>query len=175
MTGSLYRRLHILWSWFVRIATDWLPDSTWTMRLRGRLYGLFMKECGKDFQVGSRVTLVGLHHISVGDHVYLAPGVVVLASNGVTFEDEVMVAYYTLITDGNHTPLNASYRFGPRDESPVHIGRGAWVSAHCTVLPGVSIGCGTVVGANSAVTGSLPSGSTAGGVPARLISRKQVA
>jgi len=165
------RRLLILWSWFVRISTNFLPDSVWTMRLRGRLYGVAMKRCGIDFQVGSQVTLIGLQNISVGNHVYIAPSVVCLASHDIEFEHEVMIAYHSVITDGNHTAIHGSYRYGPRREAAVHVGRGAWIGANCTLLPGVTIGSGTVVAANSAVSRDLPENSVSGGVPARVLSR----
>ena len=163
------RRLLILWSWFVRLSTNFLPDSKWTMRLRGWLYGVAMKRCGTDFQVGSQVTLIGLQNISVGNHVYLASGVVCLASHGIVLEHEVMIAYHSVITDGNHTAIHGSYRFGPRKEASVQVGRGAWIGANCTLLPGVTVGPGTVVAANSAVSRNLPENSVAGGVPARVL------
>jgi maltose O-acetyltransferase len=169
MNDSWRRRSIILWSWLVRVGCNWLPDAAWTMRLRGWLYGRAMKRCGRNFQVASRVTLVGLQHVSVGDDVYLAPGVALLASCGVTLEDEVMLAYHVVVVDGNHTAIDGSYRFGRRDEAPVLIRRGAWVAANSTVLPGVTIGRGAVVGANSAVSRDVPDGAAVGGVPARPI------
>lgn len=167
--NSLARRSLIFWSWFVKTSTGWLPDMALTMRLRGRLYGLGMASCGKNFQVGSRATLIGLQHMHVGNNVYLAPGVVILSSCRVTIEDEVMVAYYSVITDGNHTAINGSYRFGPRSEAPVHLGRGAWIAANCTLLPGVVIGSGALVAANSAVSRDVDHGSVVGGVPAKAL------
>lgn len=162
----------LLWSWFVRVGADWWPDAGVTMRLRGWLYGRAMRRCGRNFQVASGVRLIGLEAMSVGDHVYLAPGVALLASCGITLEDEVMLGYHTVVVDGNHTSCGGSYRFGPRAEAPVGIRRGAWVAANCTVLPGVTIGRGAVVAANSAVSRDVPDGATVGGVPARSIKRK---
>ena len=173
MTTPLLReRFILLWSWIIRLSTNWLPDAPGTMRLRGWLYGRAMKRCGPNFQVAGRVTLLGLQHMSVGADVYLAPGVAILASCGVTLEDEVMLAYHTVVVDGNHTAIDGSYRFGPREEAPVLIRRGAWVAANSTVLPGVTIGRGALVAANSAVSRDVLDDAAVGGVPAQLIQRR---
>ena len=61
-------------------------------------------------------------HLRVGRSVYLAPGAVVLAAADVHLEDEVMLAYRALVTDGDHTERDRSYRIGPRRNAPVRIG-----------------------------------------------------
>ncbi len=164
-------RWALLWSWFVAFCFDWLPDAPPIMRWRGWLYGWCMRGRGRDFQVASRVHLKGLEHISVGDHVYLAPGVAVLAGDEVVIEDEVMIAYHSVVTDGNHTRLEGSYRFGPRCNAPVRIGRGTWIAANCTVVSGAIVGQGVLVAANSVVTGQMPDHSLVAGVPGRVIRR----
>ena len=51
------------------------------------------------------------------------------------------------------------------------IGQGdsVWLGAGCVVLPGVTIGRGTIVGAGSVVVGDLPPMCLAAGVPARVL------
>ena len=52
---------------------------------------------------------------------------------------------------------------------PVHIGRGCWICANVTILPGVTIGEGCVIGAGSVVTRDIPANSFAAGNPCRVI------
>ena len=52
---------------------------------------------------------------------------------------------------------------------PVVIGDGTWLGINVVVLPGVTIGKGCVVGANSVVTADLPDYSVAAGSPARVL------
>ena len=50
---------------------------------------------------------------------------------------------------------------------PVHIGRRAWIGAGATILPGVTIGENSVVGAASVVTRSVDPDTIVAGNPAR--------
>ena len=52
---------------------------------------------------------------------------------------------------------------------PIHIGRCCWLGAGVIVLPGVTIGDGSVIGAGSVVTKDIPAGVVAVGNPCRVI------
>jgi acetyltransferase-like isoleucine patch superfamily enzyme len=91
--------------------------------------------------------------IVLGDHVLLAPDVFVTASN-----------YRT----APGTPV----MYQDKREADVIIGSDVWLGARVIVLPGVTIGDGVVVGAGSVVTRSLPAGSIAVGVPAKVVGRR---
>lgn len=163
-------KVGLLWSWFVEIMTCWMPDFPFCMRLRGWLYGFAMKTRGKDFQVANHVSLKGLENLSVGAHVYFAPGVVILAGLSITIADEVMLAYRVIVTDGNHTMENGSYRFGKTIREPIRIGSGTWIAANSTILAGVTIGRGVLIAANSVVPRqNIPNNVIIGGVPAKIL------
>ena len=56
---------------------------------------------------------------------------------------------------------------------PVRIGNDVWIGANCTILPGVSIGDGAVIGAGSVVTRSVASQTIVAGSPARLLRQRK--
>ena len=88
-------------------------------------------------------------HIFIGDGTMLGPNV-------------------TIATAG-HPILPALRRLGYQYNAPVHIGKNCWLGAGVIVLPGITIGDDTVVGAGSVVTHDLPGGVVAVGVPCRVL------
>lgn len=58
---------------------------------------------------------------------------------------------------------------GMQDFKPVTIGNDVWIGARVTILPGVKIGNGCIIGAGSVVTKDLPNFAIGGGNPARVL------
>lgn len=95
------------------------------------------------------LTLVDDTHIYVGDCTMLGPNVTIAtAAHPVLPELREKAYQYNL---------------------PVHIGRNCWLGAGVIVLPGVSIGDNTVVGAGSVVTRDLPANVVSVGSPCRVL------
>lgn len=104
---------------------------------------------GKGVYANFNLTLVDDTHIYVGDHTMIGPNV-------------------TLATAG-HPILPALREEVYQFNLPVRIGRNCWLGAGVIVLPGVTIGDNTVVGAGSVVTRDLPCGVVAAGNPCRVL------
>jgi len=58
---------------------------------------------------------------------------------------------------------------GPRTVSPLTVGRGSFVGANVTILPGVRMGEGSFVAAGAVVTADVPARTLVAGVPARAV------
>ena len=52
---------------------------------------------------------------------------------------------------------------------PIHVGSDVWFGGGCVVLPGVTIGSGSVIGAGSVVTRDIPANVVAAGNPCRVL------
>jgi acetyltransferase-like isoleucine patch superfamily enzyme len=85
------------------------------------------------------------------------------AQEGVTIEDEVQI--------GSHCSIYSISTIDGKN-GPVILKRGCRIGTHTTVMPGVTIGENSTVGAHSFVTSDIPANVIAGGVPAKEI-RKQ--
>ncbi|MFN0085245.1 MAG: acyltransferase [Blastocatellia bacterium] len=111
--------------------------------------------------------------ISIGDGVVISRGVHIVSYAEITINEGVMIGEYTSIRDANHRLAEgASVRHTGHIAAPIVIGRNAWLGRGVTVLPGIRIGEGAVVGANAVVTRDIPAGAIVAGIPAKpLIAR----
>jgi len=69
---------------------------------------------------------------------------------------------------GSHCAI-LSYSSIDNKRGQVYIGHDAKVGTHCTVMPGVTIGSGAIIGAHSFVTKDVPPDTLAYGIPARVV------
>lgn len=104
---------------------------------------------GKNVYANFNLTLVDDTHIYVGDYTMFGPNVT-LATAGHPVLPELREKLYQF-------------------NLPIHIGRNCWLGAGVIVLPGVSIGDNSVIGAGSIVTKDIPSNVVALGNPCRVL------
>ena len=154
---------------FVLLLTNWLPDNTPFLRLRGLLASPFLGSCGANLRLGRNITLYNPSRIHFGRDVYVAFGSWLMAAGDITVEDQVLVGPYCVLVSSSHSRANSSFRFGPPEPAPIRVGRGAWLGAHVVVTGGSTVGAGTVVGAGAVVTKDLASDVVAAGVPAKPV------
>lgn len=105
-----------------------------------------------------------------GDHAYANFNLTLVDDGEVRIGDNVMIGpNVTIVTTGH--PLRPDLRLQPATQFsfPVAIGRNAWIGANVTILPGVTIGENTVVGANSLVTRDIPANVVAYGSPCKVV------
>lgn len=118
--------------------------------------------------------------LKFGKNVQLNDYVHITAMNNVTIGDNVLMASKIFISDCTHgsysgdsndsnpdsTPIDR-----PLSSKPIIIEDNVWLGEFVSVLPGVTIGKGTIVGANSVVSKDLPKYVIAVGSPAKPIKR----
>lgn len=106
---------------------------------------------GERFYANFNCTILDCGLVTIGDRVMFGPGVQVLAA---THETEVQ-----------------SRRDNIEYTRPVTIGDDVWVGANALILPGVTIGQGCTVAAQSVVTKDVPPWSVVMGAPARVVKK----
>ncbi len=110
--------------------------------------------------------------ISIGNRVTSTGNLQIAAMSEIAIEDDVMFASNINITDGLHGYENANepYKYQKMFRiAPIHIKRGCWIGQNVVILPGVTIGEFSLIGANSVVTESIPDRCIAVGAPAKVI------
>ncbi len=111
----------------------------------------------------------GGKHCHIGNNVYMNFGVTCVDDTHIYIGDNTMIAPNVVIATAGHPILPELRQKAYQYNMPVHIGKNCWLGAGVIVLPGVSIGDDTVIGAGSVVTKDIPSGVVAVGDPCRVL------
>ena len=112
--------------------------------------------------------------LRIGDGCAFAGGCVLSAVKSLTLGRNVVTARNCYIADHSHAYTAVGVptaEQGLTDILPVVIEDDVWLGQNVVILPGVRIGRGAVVGANSVVHSDVPSYSVAVGIPARIVRR----
>jgi len=111
--------------------------------------------------------------VRIGSRCLIGKGSGIVGHFSVEIGDDVWTGHHVYITDQNHgyedVTLPISRQTMP--ERPVSVGNGSWIGHGSVILPGAQIGEHVTIGANSVVTGVIPSFSVAVGNPAKVIRR----
>lgn len=111
----------------------------------------------------------GGHHVHFGDNVYANFNLTLVDDTHIYVGDHTMIGPNVTLATAGH-PINAELRArNYQYNMPIHVGRNCWLGAGVIVLPGVTIGDNTVVGAGSVVTKDLPDNVVAVGDPCHVL------
>lgn len=111
----------------------------------------------------------GGYHVHFGSGVYANFNLTLVDDGEIYVGDGTLMGPNVTLCTAAH-PIHPSVRkAGIQYNLPVHVGKHCWIGAGVTVLPGVTIGDNTVIGAGSVVTKDIPSGVVAVGVPCRVL------
>lgn len=118
--------------------------------------------------------------IDIGLNVIVNDDVHIAATHYVSIGDDVLIASRVFITDHGHGDYRKANGADPevpprlrqvnQNRSTI-IEANVWIGDMVSILPGVRIGRGSVIGSNSVVTTDVPPYCIAAGVPARIIRR----
>lgn len=127
---------------------------------------------------------VGLNgHVKLGDYA-LVHGARIICDSEVLIGDYALISWNVVLMDSYRVPMNGRERrremeLVPTREKrlasaaveakPIHIERNVWIGFDACVLPGVTIGEGSIVGARSVVTQVVPPFTIVAGNPARIV------
>ena len=111
----------------------------------------------------------GGHHVHLGSNVYANAGLKLVDDTHIYIGDYTMLGPNVTIATAGHPIDPELRRRGLQYNLPVRIGRNCWLGAGVIVMPGVTIGDNTVIGAGSIVTKDIPANVVAVGNPCRIL------
>lgn len=111
----------------------------------------------------------GGHHVHLGNNVYTNFNLTLVDDTHIYIGDCTMIGPNVTIATAGH-PIEPGLRSrGLQYNMPVRIGKNCWLGAGVIVMPGVTIGDNTVIGAGSIVTRDIPANVVAVGNPCRVM------
>lgn len=109
-------------------------------------------------------------NIEIGENFYSNHNLVILDANKVSFGDNVKIGPNCGFYTSGH-PMDKENRKKVEFAKPIKIGNDVWIGGNVCVMPGVTIGDDTVIGAGSVVTKDIPANVVAVGNPCKVIKK----
>jgi acetyltransferase-like isoleucine patch superfamily enzyme len=121
--------------------------------------------------------------IEIGSDCYIGEGTRIWSAKNIKIGDRVLISHNVNILDNDTHPLSASERHAqfkaiassghPKNinlnEASISISEDVWIGAMATILKGITIGEGAIIGAASVVTKDVPAWTIVAGNPAKII------
>ena len=126
-------------------------------RARAALLRAFGARLGVGVIVRDNVTIHWPWKLTVGDHTWIGARTWILNLEPVVIGRDTCISQGVLLCTGSHDRHSPTFEF---DNAPIRIGDEVGVAARATVLRGVEIGDGAVIGACALVTGDVEAGAT---------------
>ncbi len=136
---------------------------------RSRLLGELLAEVGENCYVEPPLRASWGRNTHFGNNVYANFNLTLVDDTDIYVGDNVMFAPNVVVATAAHPIEPELRRKVAQFNLPVRIGANVWIGAGAILLPGVTIGENTVVGAGSVVTRDIPANVVAVGNPCRVL------
>lgn len=136
---------------------------------RAELMRTLLGRTGERFKIISPFMCDYGFNITVGENFFANANLIILDEARVSFGDNVFIGPNCGFYTAGH-PLDVERRNAGLEYSlPITVGDNVWFGGNVTVVPGVTIGSNSVIGAGSVVTHDIPEGVLAVGNPCRVV------
>lgn len=147
------------------------PSPNFLYGWRRFWYRVFGAHVGKGVKIRKTVECVYPWRLSIGSWSMVGDHATLYTLDTITIGDSAVVSQFAYLCTGTHDVCDPA--FGLRT-TPIKVGNGAWVCLGATLMPGVSVGEGAVVGARALVTHDVPPWKIAVGIPAAVTGSRSV-
>jgi acetyltransferase-like isoleucine patch superfamily enzyme len=155
--------------WCYKLAMRFMPETSFFPLKR-----IMLRWCGarvgKNVRICSSAIFLGAGELIIGADTWIGHCSLIIASSTITIGERVDIAPRVYIGTGTHVSnFDGDRCAGMGINQDIVIGDGCWIGACATILPGVSIGKMSIIGAGALVNKPLPERVTAVGVPAKIL------
>lgn len=155
---------------YVELLYDYNATRPSQMEQRKALLRQMLAEAGKGCYIEPPFYANwGGHHVHFGNYVYANFGLTCVDDTHIYVGDCVMFGPHVTLATANHPILPELREKAYQYNKPIHIGRNCWIGSGVVVVPGVTIGENTVIGAGSVVTKDILANVVAVGNPCHVL------
>lgn len=143
----------------------------WGMARRYAILKSLAQKCGENVSIHEGVYIFNVENLSIGDNVSIHPMCYIEAKGGVKIGNDVSIAHGVTVLSTTHCfdNLEMPIQDQPIKILPTEIGNNIWIGAKATIIGGVHIEDGCVIGAGTVVTHNIENNSVVVGAPGRKI------
>lgn len=142
---------------------------------------LYLKRLGVKFTdngyclIQQNVCIYHPERLSIGGHTAINENSYIECEGGLFIGNDVMIGHgVSILTNThNHSDISTPMNQQGLSKAPVNIGNNVWIGAKATITLGVSIGDNVIIGANAFVNKDIPDNVIVGGIPAKIIKKRQ--
>lgn len=191
--GSIYYRLYINFLWL-----KYNNIAQFTRSTKFGKYSKLYNTTGdiNKIIIGDNTLIDGIlqifpfgNELSIGENCYIGENTRIWCADRIVIGNDVLISHNVNIMDTDSHEINFKERMtstrkqfreglprtkGSVKTAPVTIGDNAWISYNASILKGVTIGRGAIIGCGSVVTHDIPDMCLAVGNPAKVIKRLNV-
>lgn len=124
---------------------------------------------GENFFIEPPLHMAYGKNTHIGENFYANFNLVIVDDGDVYIGDNVMIAPNVTISPTGHPVELETRKLGMQFSIPIRIGNNVWIGSNSVILPGVSIGDNSVIGAGSIVTRNIPPNVVAVGNPCKVL------
>jgi len=137
---------------------------------------------GNNFSIrdSSKIDCIGVlsepsEGLKIGNNVGISENCFIQVRGMLEIGDNVISGPNCTIITENHKfkDIDSPIRLQGNERVGVEIGNNVWIGAGCTILDGVTIGDGSIIAAGAIVNSNVPENSIYGGIPAKLLKRRE--
>lgn len=176
----MMRPIHLLRQAQAVVQARWTFRSVDSLGPRVRVWGRPRAENSGTMIIGERVRVSSgfarVEFVSepggvlqIGARTFVNFGTTMAATLQITIGERCNIGPFCMLMDNAYHEMDPSRRDQRPPSSPITLGHNVWLGARVIVLPGVSIGENSVIGAGSVVSRNVPPNVFAAGMPARVI------
>lgn len=149
------------------LVKKWNELPTEAMEEREAMLHEIFGEVGENVWMNSPLTVTVGKYVSIGSGTYANMNLMLIDDWKITIGKDVLIGPNVTMSTTGH-PIDPAHRQDGMYSFPITIGDNVWIGGNVTILPGVTIGENSVIGAGSVVTKDIPANVVAFGAPCKV-------